>query len=70
MAKIGDARGAEVVEVYARELNSPMTLDSFLRSGLAAASGLLLTMYLLWATIGCSSALPRKYVHQAEPGVT
>ncbi|MGH7227603.1 MAG: Slp family lipoprotein [Nitrospiraceae bacterium] len=70
MAKIGVTPGAEVGEVYARELNSPMTLDSFLRSGLAASTGLLLAMCLLWATIGCSSTLPRKYVHQAEPGVT
>jgi len=30
----------------------------------------LLALCLLWATIGCSRALPAKYVRQAEPGVT
>jgi len=70
MVKIGVTRGAELVEVYARGINSPIPLDLFLRSDLAASPGLLLAMCLLWATIGCSRALPTKYVHQAEPGVT
>jgi len=70
MAKIEVTHGAELVQVYAREINSPMTLDLFLKSDLAASTGLLLAMCLLWATIGCSRALPPKYVRQAEPGVT
>jgi len=70
MAKIEVTHGAELVQVYAREINSPMTLDLFLKSDLAASTGLLLAMCLLWATIGCSRALPPKYVRQADPGVT
>ena len=66
MAKIEVTRRAELIEVHAREINSPMTLDLLLRSDLAASSGLLLAMCLLWATFGCSRALPPKYVTHPE----